>query len=42
MKITTPDRAAFIAAAKNVQQAFGAEKGPLFTEMVNKIQAAAR
>ena len=41
MKVTTPDRGAFIAAAKTVQQSFAAEKGPVFIDMVNKIQTAA-
>lgn len=42
MKMTTPDRAPFIAASKKVQQEFAAENGPAFTEMVNKIEAAAK
>jgi len=42
MRMTTPDRAAFIAAAQKVQQEFAAESGPTFTALVNEIQAAAK
>ena len=42
MKMTTPDRGEFIAAAQKVQQSFAAENGPAFTEMLNKIRAAAK
>ena len=42
MKMTTPDRTAFIAAGQRVQQDFAREKGPVFIDMVNKIQAAAK
>lgn len=42
MKMTTPDRTKFIAAAKKVQQDFAREGGPAFTELLNKIQAAAK
>jgi tripartite ATP-independent transporter DctP family solute receptor len=42
MKITEPDRTAFIAAAKTVQQEFAKEGGPDFVNLVNKIQAAAK
>lgn len=42
MKMTTPPRGPFIAAAQKVQQQFAAEGGAKFVEMVNLIQAAAK
>lgn len=42
MKMTSPPRAPFIAAAQKVQQQFAAEGGPKFAELVNLIQAAAK
>ncbi len=41
MTMTRPDRAPFIEAAQKVQQAFAAERGDDFTDLVNAIQAAA-
>ncbi|MBU2407517.1 MAG: TRAP transporter substrate-binding protein, partial [Gammaproteobacteria bacterium] len=42
MKMTTPDRAEFIAAAQKVQQAFAAEHGPAFADLLGKIRTAAK
>ena len=41
MTRTDPDRADFIAAAQEVQQAVAAERGDEFVELVNMINAAA-
>ncbi|MEZ5649718.1 MAG: TRAP transporter substrate-binding protein [Burkholderiaceae bacterium] len=41
MKMTSPDRKPFIAAAQKVQQQFAAEGGAQFKDLVDKIQAAA-
>ena len=41
MTRTDPDRADFIAAAQEVQQAVAAERGEEFVELVNMINAAA-
>ena len=41
MAATQPDRADFIAAAKRVQEKFATEGGPKFTQLLEKIQAAA-
>ncbi|MEO7244134.1 MAG: TRAP transporter substrate-binding protein [Rubrivivax sp.] len=42
MKMTTPARAPFIAAARKVQQQFATDNGPVFAELVSKIQTAAK
>lgn len=42
MKMTTPDKADFIAAAQTVQQDFAEKRGDEFVDLVNKIQAAAQ
>lgn len=41
MEVTRPDRAPFIAAARQVQQQFAAQQGPDFQALVEKIAAAA-
>ena len=41
MSASQPDRAAFIEAAETVQADFAAKGGPKFTELLEKIQAAA-
>lgn len=41
MARTDPDRADFVAAARQVQDAFAAERGEEFVELVKAIQAAA-
>ena len=41
MTATHPKRDAFVAAAKTVQAKFAADGGPKFTELLEKIQAAA-
>lgn len=42
MKMTRPDKAGFIEAAKTVQIEFAEERGPEFVEMVTAIQNAAQ
>lgn len=42
MKMTTPDKTDFIAAAQTVQAAFAEKRGPEFVELVTKIQEAAQ
>jgi len=42
MKMTTPDKTDFIAAAQKVQQNFAADRGQEFIDMVNAINAAAK
>lgn len=41
MARTDPDKAAFVEAAKGVQQEFAEKRGEAFVELVGKIQAAA-
>lgn len=41
MKMTRPDKKAFIEAAQKVQQQFAKKRGAAFIELVNKIQGAA-
>jgi tripartite ATP-independent transporter DctP family solute receptor len=41
MEMTRPDKAAFIEAAKKVQQDFAEQRGEDFVDLVSKIQAAA-
>jgi len=42
MKMTTPDKADFVAAAQGVQQEFAEKRGPDFVDLVTRIQAAAQ